>query len=331
MKIWMNYADESLSQLGKGVYVFSDPGGAKPILAYIFLRNISTNSVVISDREYDFFKNYSGINVIKYNNEKIEDLLSLYSPSFVFTGTSYTSKIELQFLEVAKKMKIKTFSFIDHYSNHLERFSYNNRFILPDYICFPTDEIAKISENNFLDKQKLIFPNFHHLFLESWNPIFKKADFLSKLGIGKGKKILLFAPDPLSNVGGVEKFGIDEVTTCNLLIKNLELLNLKSIVFVIKLHPNQNIEYFNNNYYKSSKLRIVFANRLETNDLIYYSDLVIGIFSNLLVESVIMKKNVIRCLIGFKGLDPFLNDSVGECIYDDLVLKDVLIKNIKNV
>jgi hypothetical protein len=68
-----------------------------------------------------------------------------------------------------------------------------------------------------------------------------------------------------------------------------------------------------------------------TNTLIYFSDIIIGIFSNLLVESIVMKKIVIRCLINFTGVDPFLNDNIGYCLYRDLDFKDVLNKTMQNV
>jgi hypothetical protein len=326
MKILKNYIEDNLLCDRPGLFVFSDPGGAKPILAFIYLNNISSSSIVYTDRQYDFFDDYPGIKIIKYTNQNIEKLIDTHLPSFVFTGTSYTSKIELLFLEAANNKKISTFSFIDHYSNHIERFHLGDKIILPNTICYPNLKIAEISKNKFNGIEKCIFPNYHHKFLENWSPTISKSQFASKLGIGNNKKILLFAPDPISNIGGVIKYGIDEVTSWNLLIKNLESLDVNSFVIILKLHPNQNLDYFFKNAFKSVKLEIIYLNDLGTNSLIYFSDIIVGMFSNLLVEAIIMKKKVIRCLINYKGEDPFMNDNIGYCIRRELDFKDILNK-----
>ena len=327
----MNYVDADLLCYSPGLFVFSDPGGAKPILAFIYLKKISSTSIVYTDREYDFFNDYPGIKIIKYTNQNIEELIETHSPSFVFTGTSYTSKIELLFLLAAKKKKIKTLSYIDYYSNHIERFQLEDKIILPNTICFPNLKIAEVSKNTFNDIEKIIFPNYHHIFLERWKPKLSKTQFRSKFGIDCRKKILLFAPDPISNIGGVKKYGIDEVSTWNLLIKKLELLDKNNFIVIIKLHPNQNLSYFISNALKSETVQTFYSNELDTNTLIYFSDIIIGIFSNLLVESMVMKKTVIRSLINFTGVDPFINDNIGYCLYRDVDFDHVLNKTMQNV
>ena len=322
----MNYVDDFL--IGKGLFVFSDPGGAKPILAFIFLKKITSKSIVITDREYDFFSDYPGVKIIKYTNQDINKLIKDYSPSYVFTGTSYTSKIELNFLISAKKLQINTFSLIDHYSNHLERFFLNNEIILPNYICYPSIEIAKISKNKIKRVKKLIFQNYHHSFLKQWTPKITKSDFISELGIDFKKKILLFAPDPISNIGGKEKFGIDEVGIWNLCLKNLELLDFNSFIVILKLHPNQNQRYFIDNASKSLKVKTFILNNYDTNTLIFFSDIVLGMFSNILVESLVMNKKVIRCLVNYNGIDPFSNDHIGKCLTNEVDLFKELKKEL---
>ena len=46
---------------GKGLFVFSDPAGAKAVLALVYLLkrdNIITDFKVISDRKYSFFEDF---------------------------------------------------------------------------------------------------------------------------------------------------------------------------------------------------------------------------------------------------------------------------------
>ena len=155
---------------GKGLFVFSDPGGAKPILSFINLYK-KTNIIVISDREYDFFSDY-GVKITKYSIGDEKRIIENFQPDFVFTGTSYTSKIELQFIEEANTKGIATYSYIDHYTRYSDRFFLNDRFVFPRHI-FVTDQKARdIATSEKIDAYSSvsITGNFHHVFLKRWEP-----------------------------------------------------------------------------------------------------------------------------------------------------------------
>ena len=124
----------------KGLFVFSDPGGAKPILSFISINKLS-NYKIISDRKYQFYSDFN-LEVNYFNDLSIEKLLLEYKPDYVFTGTSYTSKIEVKFLKHSKKINIKTYSYIDHYTNYESRFNLKNKIYLPDNLIL-IDEKAK--------------------------------------------------------------------------------------------------------------------------------------------------------------------------------------------
>ncbi len=69
---------------GDGFFVFSDPGGAKAVLALVdSLRVQLTTYKIISDREYNFYHDFSVI-VNRPHLLPVEEL-KLFSPSFVFT------------------------------------------------------------------------------------------------------------------------------------------------------------------------------------------------------------------------------------------------------
>ena len=86
----------------RGLFVFSDPGGAKPLLGLITLikKNLKDFRIV-SDRTYSFFKEFN----LEVNKPNINDDIDNFNPDFIFTGTSYTSKIELEYLKKSKKKK----------------------------------------------------------------------------------------------------------------------------------------------------------------------------------------------------------------------------------
>ncbi len=111
---------------GRGLFVFSDPGGAKPILSYALLNSELNEMLLLSDRKYSFFQDFP-LTIIAYRNESIRDIIENFRPDFVFTGTSYTSQIEIKFIKTAKEVGINTFSFVDHYTSFLERFRLNGK------------------------------------------------------------------------------------------------------------------------------------------------------------------------------------------------------------
>ena len=84
----------------RGLFVFSDPGGAKPILALVYLNRIK-NCKLISDRHYDFFSDFN-LNVEAYELEKEYSIINEYKPDYIFTATSYTSNIELKFISMSR-------------------------------------------------------------------------------------------------------------------------------------------------------------------------------------------------------------------------------------
>ena len=88
---------------GKGLFVFSDPGGAKPILALLtIIKKNLDDFIIISDRKYDFYNEFE-------LNVQLPDIASdfeNFKPDFLFTGTSYTSKLELKYIERSNKINI---------------------------------------------------------------------------------------------------------------------------------------------------------------------------------------------------------------------------------
>lgn len=316
----------TLNLNGRGLFVFSDPGGAKPLLAAIKLNCGLKEFIVVSDRVYDFFTDF-GIPVCAFTAGSEENVIKEFLPDFIFTGTSYTSTIELRFIKAAKKQKIFTYSFVDHYTNFLGRFQYNNELVYPDKICVTDIKAHSIAISHFHKSSVFITGNFYHEYLKGWKASETREDFFSNNNISIEKKIILFAPDPLTNIGGKKVFGLDETTVWNDLKEAIELIQNLNYTIIIKLHPNQKSDIFNVLIEKYSNKNIIFANQMHTNTLILYADLVIGMFSNILIESQILETPVIRYLCGLIKADPFSDQQVGIVVYS----KEMLISSIKKI
>ena len=66
------------------------------------------------------------------------------------------------------------------------------------------------------------------------------------------------------------------------------------ILLIIKTHPNQNINYLKKIVAEFPVKNYLFISTVDTNELIYHSDVIIGIYSNFLVEAEKLKKNILR-------------------------------------
>ena len=300
---------------GKGLFVFSDPGGAKPCLSFILLNNLS-NYIVISDREYNFYSDFE-INVII--SVEIERYIADFNPDYIFSATSYMSNIEKIALRIARINKIPSIAYIDHPSNILDRFNFNNEFYIPDSILVGDyDVLNEVKSYNLFDSCRVrIILNPYHFFLAKWKPKVDKVSFLRQLAITTQKKIVLIAFEPLSNINGLEKYGFDEFTGINEINSIIESEDL-DYTYIFKPHPNQNMDLLINEL--SHKI-IVVSSQTDTNNLIFYSDIIIGFFSNILLEANIFEKRIIRYQpVGFKN-DPFINKKVGITATKDTLIE----------
>lgn len=301
---------------GKGLFIFSDPGGAKPILALIKILNIK-DYLIISDRKYNFFSDFE-LNVNSYTAGNEEMIIDEYKPDYLFTGTSYTSNIELLFLKAATKKNIVTYSFVDHWTNISKRFiDQNGNLVQPDNILLLDKKAVAIAIQEGIITNKIdIIGNPYHSWLQKWIPKGTKDFFIQNIDnkISK-KKILLYAPDPLSNVNGKEKFGFDEISATKMLVtifeKNKKLLD--KWVVIVKPHPNQDKSKLSH-LISGNPSFYILADNADTNECIYFSDVVMGFFSSILIESTIINRPVLRFLLETSINDPFEELNIGEVV-----------------
>ena len=301
---------------GRGIFVFSDPGGAKPLLSLINKVEAGLSDFrIISDRKYSFYDDFS----LKVENIRKSPLSTLreFSADFVFTGTSYTSTIELQYLEAAAQLSIYSYSFVDHWTFIRERFLYNNTEILPNEIFVVDNEAREGALAQGLPGEIVkVLGNPYHEYLESWYPTKTRKDLLISLGLNfTNKRIIVYAPDPLSNINGISLYGFDEVLATKWLNNLSESLS-DEYLLIVKPHPNQNIELLKNILNEKS---ILVSSNVDVNTLIFYSDTVIGFFSSFLIEASIMDKSVVRLLPRDVMNDPFANKSIGRIAYPDTI------------
>lgn len=306
---------------GNILFVFSDPAGAKALLSCAWLqKNTGLSFYFVSDRKYDFYADFE-FTILDFSLKSVEGWLDEIKPIKLLTGTSLPINLEVAFIRECKKRMIYTITFIDHWTNFYKRFFFHGKLILPDQL-YVIDEVAyenALKEripNNIL----AIEINPYKFFLEQWRPKVSRIELLIDLGINPDDHFLLFAPEPLLKFDLQNKYGFSEKEGLENIIKLCQLIEInRKIKLVIKPHPNHDPKIFS----RYVNDWIILACDSKINELIFFSEAVIGFFSNSLIESSWMKKQVIRDLtkIGNRQMDPLYHiQSMTACYTDKCIV-----------
>ena len=310
----------------RGFFVFSDPAGAKACLALV--KSFQNKEIlIISDRKYSFYSEFN-LEVNSSAHKSIKEWFDVFIPDFVFTGTSLPNKIELEFLKFAKNKKIKTYSFVDHWTNISDRFKYFKDYIYPDELWLIDDYAKEKAVRDGIDEDIIVVSgNPYYDYLKEWKPNISKDDLYKNIGLRKNEKYILYAPEPISTFNLQQKYGFDELSGLIHLNKSLKELKLGNIKIIVKAHPNQKHKVFTT--YISKQKNNIYLKNSNINDLIYYSECVVGYFSNSLIESSNMNKKVFRILIDLtdKKMDSLKILNIGNIILDNEELNNQL-KNL---
>jgi len=313
----------------KGIFVFSDPAGANSVLASIdditkcgdknnvdFM--VFTNSVGVFPNEYT--------NLVKIRDFSIKvysEILSKFKPDYIFTATSnnnYEHNVRL----LSQQKGIRTIAFIDHWTNYLERFRFNNKTLFPDEIWVINDIAKKEAIEAGLPEDKIfISGNPYYKKIKKFVPKIDKESFLKEYAIPLDKKIIMFISDDLRESFPKDAkdkciLGFDEFTVLSDIlnsfyeIDNKGLIDFSKYLFLIKIHPRGEISKFDslikNRKYKF--LNIEVRKKINPLTITYYTDYVLGMFSNMVIEALLMEKKVLRVQTGQIGEDILKFDEV---------------------
>lgn len=285
------------------VFAFSDPAGANACMAMARLGTAfhHQSSVLFSNKNYNngFVENLQFV-------EKVPDFKDL-DGDCLFTGTSHpesSNYFEVNCIEQANVAGIKTISFVDHWVNFRMRFlDEQNGLVYPDEVWVVDEKAKQLAIQEGIPKDKLVVSgNPYHEYLKYlWKPFYKDKYYLENLGLPANHLTILFAPDPLSLRNGKELVGFTEDEALQQLLKAFAQINVPIQLFV-KCHPLQPIEVFSNLINKNAA-NIHLITQADTLELIHASDLVIGFYSNVLLEAEALGKKVIRFFPGKESAD----------------------------
>lgn len=319
------------------IFVFSDPAGAKAMLAaWQLCKDIIGKCLIISDRVYPFFCEMNADVTLVASDNKLFSLIDFFKPDLIFTGTSLPVSLELKSIEYARQHKITSGSFVDHWTNLRKRFiSSKGELILPNFICLIDRKAFDLATKEGLSSSDLLITsNPYYDWLSLWKPTISPCDIYNQLKINDNTRYLVYAPEPIHKFKLKDKYGFDEYEVLKDIDEGLKLLvnhKSKDIKLVFKLHPNVDME----EAFKMSSLALgripdhmIIVSDIDFNHLIYYSSGIIGFFSNSLIEAKLLRVPTFRILYKLKHFerDPLEDKEVGEVINKKTELFEVINK-----
>lgn len=330
---------------GKGIFVFSDPAGANSTLALIdnILKCGGKNN-----KDFMVFTNSVGVFPNEYTNlVKIKDfsskiyskILTKFKPDYIFTATS-SNNYEHNIRLLSQEKRIRTIAFIDHWTNYFKRFTFNNKTFFPDEIWVINDIAKKEAIEVGLPEEKIfISGNPYYEKARKFIPKVDKECFLRSHDIPVDKKIIMFISERLRESFPKDAkdkctLGFDEFTVLSDIlnsffqIHNKDLIDFSKYLFLIKMHPGEKMDKFDSliKDRKYNFLNIEVRKKIDPLTITCYSNYILGMSSNMVIEALLMGKKVLRVQTGQIGEDILKFNEVncelvikGENLLNDLI------------
>ena len=315
----------------KVVVVCGDPGGAAAVAPVIKELERDGRVEVMPFAYNEANEVWKGMGI-----ERKKAIASYYQEvKFVLTGTSMNNlNLEKCLLMFANSSQIPSLSILDFWSNYKQRFSnYGKGMLLPTKIAI-MDEFAKqemIAEG--FDPDRLVItgqPAFDCLadkraaFNEG-----KRYDVWRGNGVHPDKKLVVFASQPHSKQP--YDYGYNEHTVLDMLIKALSDID-PMIHVIVRPHPREKIEDLLM-HERADNPTVTVKRKGDVHDLLMAADLVVGMNTELLVESCYLGCITLSLQPGMKGTDRLPTNRLGVSwgVYDRIFIRPSLRGFLMNV
>lgn len=332
---------------GKCIFVFTDPAAENSIFALV---DKLIFEGFVPKKDFLVFSNvfrksqlpYTDIvEIVDFSESEIVRVLRNFKPLYIFTGTSLND-FEYLWRKEAIKENIKVISFIDHWTNYIERFSFKNEIIFGNEV-FVVNEMAKKESIIAGIPEELItvFGNPYYDKVKEFKPKVSKEFFFNSMRLDYLKKTILFISDDIKryfpkNEKGECQLGFDEYSVLNDILNSLKILeneiDFSNFQFIIKLHPKSEENKFDQliSNIIPKGLKVCCLRNCDPLTINYYSDFVFGMFSNMVIESFLMKKKLLRVQIGQVGNDLIKMKGIKGKVVKDKVDLNKKINNFLN-
>lgn len=258
-----------------------DAGGATVLASYLytneldFTASLQGPAIQIFQHFFDAYK-------------KITDLEDLKIDTLI-TSTSAESHHEIQILERAKSLNIRTISILDHWVNYPQRFFRNGMFTHPDEIWVTDRDAFSIASSEFRGLNIKQIKNPYEQFLK------RKYSNLNQ----RNRKNILYCAEPIKSFAHssvkLQANSYDEFVAIEGAFKKLDQINCKQPI-VIKNHPTEpkhKYEYLREKY---RHLKVVISDEQDIFEELKNASVVIGCNTMALVVASWFKVPILNAI-----------------------------------
>ncbi len=265
---------------------------------------------------------------------------ALSGAGLLLTATSVNGvDIECRATALARNLAVPSIALLDFWSNYRLRFAREDgKLMLPDAIAvmdaravkemaaegFPADRLRITGQPAFDDlaARRAGFDNAH------------RQELRRTLGIEAENRLILYVSQPLAELYGSANnarehlgFNEDEVlSSCEKSLATLSQRHDRKIVLAIRPHPREAREKFSSS--QVGRFRAVIWDGPDRIDATLAADLVLGMNSVLLLESVLLGQFVVSVQPGLRIADPLSCNRDGRslAVYETRLIEDALEK-----
>ena len=328
---------------GRRILVFSrDPGGTNAIMPLIEPLRAFGNEVSVygKDAALSIYRKQNiecsdiCATIPSGTQEETDEFVRKTRPDLIVTGTSSEDFTERHLWRAAERAEITSFAVLDQWTNYRMRLiseggdptkqCATSELIVPSFF-FIMDEFARKEMCALgIDHEKLVVsgqPFFDYI--RKTGDRFRKGEIQQlrrELTGTQGGLVFVFASQPTASVnrqngiaedywGYTEKTVLKSVVRC--LSKLTEEMAVK-VTLVLRLHPKDESNVYQDALAASSNsIKVVIDRETDSSLLLKAADLIIGMFSMLLLEAAILERRFISVQIGLKRENPLIFARMG--------------------
>jgi len=311
-----------------------DPGGANTIIPLIEPLRMSGHELLLfgKDVALDRYRQ-AGLDcndimamVKNVGSDAILQFVDKVAPDVLVTGTSANDFTEKLLWNACSELNIPSLAIVDQWCNYGLRFSGYGVSRIESYrknetFAYLPTRIAAMDEHartemiaEGLPGERIVVcgqPHFETLLAKRGDSA-EIARCCAANSIAPGDSVVVFASEPLTTTYGenvCRYWGYSEISILEALVSSLEIVAGESeqpVVLIVRPHPKENSERFFSIINSCRRFRCLLDTVSASRSLMTRADLVCGMSSMFLIESVILKRSVMSIQIGLCREDPFI-------------------------
>lgn len=221
----------------KGLIVSCDPGGAEIVSSWVLANKESMlfDFLLAGPAKAIFETKLADQLPIEILDESEVELKEY---DVVLCATGWSTDLEVRYLHLAKQAQIKCIAYLDHWSEYLDRFKYQDKLVIPDEIWVGDEYALKLAEESLA----CFGVPIRYKENEYFKALKQRAIANVERSDGVGKVLYLSEPI-LDDPREYTHYGLSEFKLLEAFLRQVSVAQFP-VVVVLRLHPLESKEKY---------------------------------------------------------------------------------------